>query len=1407
MKKSRYTVFRSTLSFLLVLMMLVSQFTFVSFADETDNTVYAMFSSDAHVGTDNESVVRFNAWVNGVSEKLGGVDFETVGFCGDLASNYAGNAENYWGLVQNLMDAADSNSHVKHSVFTTGNHEGVSGPGDYKDGTVYTEGPQERITRVGEPDYVYNTTGEYSVFAFGANTSKYQEFLDEDIFALDYFLSGCDPTKPVFILSHYPLHSTSSRSIKNTDYVIEVLNEYPNAVFLWGHNHTDSDPHYSRVYSGKLDSTAINFIYAGAGCMSDSEYSSGSHNTASKGIVAAIDGDGVDYTLSYYDINMECMNTWVVDIQNGTANLVREVELTPNEIEEGMKLSAVSSLTDGQKVVLSAEGYGLLPGVSHDGYTNSTNYSYYGLGGAEIDIRAGLLTAGMTEDMLLTVVKTAKGFAFKTVNEEENEVYLSAVYTSGKGGGISLVESADPQNDSAIAWTYDGSSFKHVGTSKFLTWENTGDVNGGFSAENPGSADFFSIRSTADPVTVFALMAEGEEEEEDVISVGDFVPVEKLKEGKQYILVSSGKALTETPHDGYHNTDNYRYIGLDGAALEAEVVKAADAQNYAVWTAVKAENGSWMFKDAEGNYLVGSYVKNVSYLDEEEVQKTYNAKGYVAVSTEAGENESAEWTLSGGKLTGHAGKQLCWDTTAANKLRSGSSSLFTMRSTGSSFVFYEMVENTDPIESDFSQSKRLVDGQWYVITADDMAMNCDEEDGYTNTDNYTYSGLGGTPIETAGGFITTRVTADMMWQVHRESTGYSFTNKDGLYLHASYGVKGNGGYIDASENCTLWRVSGGNLFATVENGKKVYFTWDSTSDAGALKSGSANFFTVHGSSADTVAFYQVADSVIKPTSGSFVKVSGAQLSDGDIAVLRLNDTAVLADLSAAAIAANGSKLAVEVPASAQWQIAQLGSGFSFRAADGMYLAADADGLCLSETAFEWHIDEYGLAAPSFGYVIILDGGFGVDPTATAIFSVYVHKDPEFITYISGENGSVSRTRELLVENYDVRGSKAAADLGYRFGWWSDAAGNTVSNNAKFVPATSEPATYYAYFVECDPVTINYVVKPVPRNGEIHGTVSITSESVRPVTGEPVGALATADEGYHFVNWTDAKGKVLSEIATYVPERASNGLYTAATYYANFEKNPECVGDRSSALVNGKLGLTLGTRSAGDYVFKHVSDGWTIQNETTGKYYALSGSSVVEQDEIYAWRYDGGFYGQSVNIGVLTGMTKGSSRYLTYNNNGFTTSSSAVDAFFIDHFAIMDHDASLVNNGNGTHSMKCKVCGKSETAAHEFDEDGKCACGAIEGSKALGVTSVNVRVATSTSRVFLFFTKTVYTAYITPISEDAAVAKVEYNLNGSGWKTGSNVSSDSRITNLQIRVTDENGTVTVWNYNGSEVIKA
>ena len=139
-----------------------------------------------------------------------------MAFCGDTA-NASGNESGYWNNTQTVMDVVKNNANVKdNGIFTTGNHE--YNPGNYNSNT---SAARNAITRIGKA----KETGDYVIYAFGAGSSS-QSYSSNDVTTLGNFLSSAPTDKPIFIIAHFPLHNTSSRTTQNADSVISTINQY-----------------------------------------------------------------------------------------------------------------------------------------------------------------------------------------------------------------------------------------------------------------------------------------------------------------------------------------------------------------------------------------------------------------------------------------------------------------------------------------------------------------------------------------------------------------------------------------------------------------------------------------------------------------------------------------------------------------------------------------------------------------------------------------------------------------------------------------------------------------------------------------------------------------------------------------------------------------------------------------------------------------------------------------------------------------------------------------------------------------------------------------------------------------------------------------------------------------------------
>ena len=321
----------------------------------SDLTVLA-FSSDVHNQlADHLGAERLATWIDKIYS-IYDQQIEVMGFCGDLG-DYQGGV-NYWNLVQEVMDVVNARipDEIGQVFYTTGNHEY-----DHKDdSSIYTHDLND-ITSQYIEDQPAIDTENYHIYCVGTSNfvSEGQNIISiNQINALSEYLDSIEDDKPIIILNHYPLHFTTSRTIRRADMMIDRLNSAAQSgkkiVFLWGHNHTNvprTETHYDKIFkpgdsievtSGR--SAKIEFYYAAAGCMSDDEYNinaqQGSGFVEGKGLVITINSDNL-LSFTYYD---EYGNDQTV---GGSYIERKPVPVTGIKIDEVTKTGE-----DGQQVVV-----------------------------------------------------------------------------------------------------------------------------------------------------------------------------------------------------------------------------------------------------------------------------------------------------------------------------------------------------------------------------------------------------------------------------------------------------------------------------------------------------------------------------------------------------------------------------------------------------------------------------------------------------------------------------------------------------------------------------------------------------------------------------------------------------------------------------------------------------------------------------------------------------------------------------------------------------------------------------------------------------------------------------------------------------------------------------------------------
>ncbi|MDR2718154.1 MAG: InlB B-repeat-containing protein [Treponema sp.] len=297
---------------------------------------YIGATADVHWGRGSESTNTgythiFESWMTKLGTHYSNLDYML--FAGDNGSAYT-TGTTHWNNIAEFIPIADNfypSFMLNKPLFVTGNHEWQNTAGgallNNLNATLTSSlyptvrAAAERLNYNNHSELV--RTADYAIYAFGpkpASTpaSSFQDFPLADRNELSAYLASAPTDIPIIILTHFPLHAmtTASRYSQYASETIEILNNYPNVIFLWGHNHSNEDPMYKSIQgpgytmtttAGTSSTTitkTINFLYVPVGTMRDADYKDGhADKIYSKGVVLEIDGKQL--TFRYYDNKCE----------------------------------------------------------------------------------------------------------------------------------------------------------------------------------------------------------------------------------------------------------------------------------------------------------------------------------------------------------------------------------------------------------------------------------------------------------------------------------------------------------------------------------------------------------------------------------------------------------------------------------------------------------------------------------------------------------------------------------------------------------------------------------------------------------------------------------------------------------------------------------------------------------------------------------------------------------------------------------------------------------------------------------------------------------------------------------------------------------------------------------------------
>ncbi len=310
------------LAFIMSIMLIFGLLPAVAFADSPP-PVSILITSDVHDRTED-----LEDWLTALHEGTSTLNHMIFG--GDFTYRTDANAAE---VAASCASMAKSIFNDVPVVKARGNHDLT---GTYDSGLVYDG-------------------DDYAIYALDLDTTTINQIISMDkIEALDTALSQIDPSKPIIVVSHYPLHYYESRTTANAPELVQRLNKYPNAIVLWGHNHTLSDPGYGTVKkdgdtiqcAAGLAPAAIHFTYVNMGSIYAAV-----NNAA--GVLLTMTKNGTDTVLNFQYKNLSGSTGSEYNVTVDTTFIAEKptINTPPQDVSVGVgedaSLSVDATVSDG----------------------------------------------------------------------------------------------------------------------------------------------------------------------------------------------------------------------------------------------------------------------------------------------------------------------------------------------------------------------------------------------------------------------------------------------------------------------------------------------------------------------------------------------------------------------------------------------------------------------------------------------------------------------------------------------------------------------------------------------------------------------------------------------------------------------------------------------------------------------------------------------------------------------------------------------------------------------------------------------------------------------------------------------------------------------------------------------------
>lgn len=263
----------------IILTLLVSCYETTVYSETVNDTTYIGVTSDVH-----HKISNLTQWLSNLKDTTTSMDYMVFG--GDYVG--ADDAESYVSAVKNQFSGTSS-------ILAKGNHDKGKG-GKYDLGLVVNN-------------------SNYAIYVMDSSSKS---FTTDDMENLKSSLNGINSSKPVFVVSHCPIHYFGKRTIGNSEELLSLLNNYRNVVFFWGHNHSQGDTNYGTVKvkgdtiqcSNSSSAVPINFTYANMGSMKQG-------NNGAYGLLINLinSSDSTNINFYYKDLSGKTVSNYSVNIK------------------------------------------------------------------------------------------------------------------------------------------------------------------------------------------------------------------------------------------------------------------------------------------------------------------------------------------------------------------------------------------------------------------------------------------------------------------------------------------------------------------------------------------------------------------------------------------------------------------------------------------------------------------------------------------------------------------------------------------------------------------------------------------------------------------------------------------------------------------------------------------------------------------------------------------------------------------------------------------------------------------------------------------------------------------------------------------------------------------------------------